>query len=130
MPITSLTWTSRQARTQAPQVMQASRLTAIAGLLTSNPVSAPSPNLDGNRSEPEMPIVPAHSQNADWLSGLSSCGRMSLASSSNTISRDFCARSVSVRTTMPSVGRRMQEAARVLSPSISTMQARQFPSAR
>ena len=31
IPITSLTWTSRQARTQSPQSMQASRLTAMAG---------------------------------------------------------------------------------------------------
>ena len=36
MPITSLTCTSRQARTQAPQAMQASRLTAMAGLVMSN----------------------------------------------------------------------------------------------
>ena len=35
MPITSLTWTSRQARTQRLQWMQASRLTAIAGWLAS-----------------------------------------------------------------------------------------------
>ena len=35
MPITSLTWTSRQARTQRVQWMQASRLTAIAPWLRS-----------------------------------------------------------------------------------------------
>src|SRR6202035_1052042 len=35
MPITSLTWTSRQARTHNPHWMQASRLTRIAGWLAS-----------------------------------------------------------------------------------------------
>ena len=35
MPMTSLTWTSRQARTHRPHWMQASRLTAIAGWLPS-----------------------------------------------------------------------------------------------
>src|SRR6185503_18531303 len=35
MPMTSLTWTSRQARTQRPHWMQASRLTLIAGWLLS-----------------------------------------------------------------------------------------------
>ena len=77
-----------------------------------------------------MPIDAAHCQNGDWLSGPSSAGRMLLASSSNTIWRDFSARSVSVLTTMPAVGLRMQDAASTRSPSISTMQARQLPSAR
>jgi hypothetical protein len=36
MPMTSLTWTSRQARTQRLQWMQASRLTAMAGWLGSD----------------------------------------------------------------------------------------------
>jgi hypothetical protein len=40
------------------------------------------------------------------------------------------ARSLALRTTMPSAGLRWQEAASTRSPSISTMQARQFPSAR
>ena len=35
MPMTSLTWTSRQARTQRVQWMQASRLTVMAGWLAS-----------------------------------------------------------------------------------------------
>ena len=35
MPMTSLTWTSRQARTHRLQWMQASRCTAIAGWLRS-----------------------------------------------------------------------------------------------
>jgi hypothetical protein len=37
MPITSLTWTSRQARTHSPHWMQESRLTRIAGWLASPP---------------------------------------------------------------------------------------------
>jgi hypothetical protein len=40
------------------------------------------------------------------------------------------ARSEALVTLMPSAGERMHEAARVRSPSISTMQARQLPSAR
>jgi hypothetical protein len=40
------------------------------------------------------------------------------------------ARSEAVLTFMPLAGRRMQEAASVRSPSISTMQALQLPSAR
>ena len=45
-----------------------------------------------------------------------------------TISRAFLARSVVVVTFIFSVGVRMQDAASTLSPSISTMQARQLPS--
>ena len=44
--------------------------------------------------------------------------------------RAFTARSVAVFTTMFGVGLRMQEAVRTRSPSTSTMQARQLPSAR
>jgi hypothetical protein len=40
------------------------------------------------------------------------------------------ARSLAALTFISGVGRRMQEAARTRSPSISTMQARQLPSAR
>ena len=82
------------------------------------------------RSLPAMPIDDAHCQNFDWLSGPASAERMLLASSSNTISRDFFARSVSVLTTMPVAGLRMHEAASTRSPPISTMQARQLPSGR
>jgi hypothetical protein len=130
MPMTSLTCTSRQARSQAPQAMQASRLTAIAGLEMSNSAISAASNFDGKRSLPEIPIDEAHCQNADWLSGPSAAGRMLLARSSNTICRDFAARSVPVLTTMPWVGWRMQEAASTRSPSMSTMQARQLPSVR
>ncbi len=134
MPITSLTWTSRQARTQAPQAMQASRLTAMAGLVMSNSAWSCVPDLLANllakRSLPAIPISPAHCQKGDWLSGPLSAGRMLLASSSNTMWRDFFARSLSVLTFMPGTGLRMQEAASTRSPSTSTMQARQLPSVR
>ena len=44
--------------------------------------------------------------------------------------RAEAARSEAVSTVMPSLGVRMQDAASTRSPSISTMQARQLPSAR
>ena len=53
----------------------------------------------------------------------------SATSSSNTILRAVLARSVAVFTFMPAAGLRMQLAASTRSPSISTMQARQLPSA-
>ena len=77
-----------------------------------------------------MPIDDAQVQKADWPSGPVSRAGMSAASSSKTMRRALSARSVAVATTMPSAGLRMQEAARFFSPSISTMQARQLPSAR
>ena len=54
----------------------------------------------------------------------------SVSSSSNTILRAVLARSVAVLTFMPGLGVRMQLAASTRSPSISTMQTRQLPSAR
>ena len=67
-----------------------------------------------------------------WLdrSCASSRAGWSASRSSITIARAFTARSLAVRTTMPGAGVRMQEAASTRSPSISTMQARQLPSAR
>jgi hypothetical protein len=47
-----------------------------------------------------------------------------------TMRRAFTARSVVVLTTISGAGFRMHDAARTRSPSISTMQARQLPSAR
>ena len=47
-----------------------------------------------------------------------------------TMLRAVVARSLVVLTVMPSVGSRMHDAASTRSPSISTMQARQLPSAR
>jgi len=51
-------------------------------------------------------------------------------SNSNTILRENLARLLAVWTFSPGVGWRTQEAASARSPSISTMQARQLPSAR
>ena len=47
-----------------------------------------------------------------------------------TSRRAVVARSLAVVTTMPGVGLRMHDAASTRSPSISTMHARQLPSAR
>ena len=47
-----------------------------------------------------------------------------------TMRRACTARSDAVVTFMPAVGLRMQDAASTRSPSTSTMQARQLPSAR
>ena len=54
----------------------------------------------------------------------------SASSSSMTMARARAARSLALCTTMPASGWRTQEAASTRSPSISTMQARQLPSAR
>ena len=126
MPITSLTWTSRQARTQRLQWMQASRLTAMAGWLESG---AGGSARAGKRDAP-VPTLSAQVQNA--LSGSWLVGRAgwSATSSSNTSSRALKARSDPDCTTMPWRGLRMHDAASTRSPSISTMQARQLPSGR
>ena len=73
----------------------------------------------------------AQAQNFDAGScALVSRSGWSVTSSSNTIRRAALARSEPVFTFMPGVGLRMQLAASTRSPSISTMQARQLPSAR
>ena len=125
MPITSLTWTSRQARTQSVQLMQASRLTAIAGWLGSAAGAAM-----GSKRLSAMPIRSAQRQSLESASCACSRAGWSAISSSNTMRRAEAARSDTVSTTIPSLGVRMQEAASTRSPSISTMQARQLPSAR
>ncbi len=75
------------------------------------------------------PSVAAQVAKVDVASRPSGPG-MSVISSSKTIRRACSARGVAVFTTMPSRGVRMQDAARVRSPSISTRQARQLPSGR
>ena len=126
MPITSFTCTSRQARTQRLQWMQASRLTRIATWLASG---AGTRSRAGKRLA-ASPCSAAMSQS--WLdrSCASACAGWSASRSSMTIARALTARSLAVRTTMPGAGLRMQDAASTRSPSISTMQARQLPSAR
>jgi hypothetical protein len=125
MPITSLTWTSRQARTQRLQLMQASRLTDIAGWLRS---------IAGRSSLGKRlavtPILSAQFQNLESGSREVARAGWSATSSSNTILREASARGVETPTFMPGAGLRRQEAASTRSPSISTMQARQLPSGR
>ena len=84
----------------------------------------------GKRPGPSTPVIAAISWKRDERSGEAARGGWSAASSSMTTRRAAIARALSVRTTMPGVGMRMHEAARVRSPSISTMQARQLPSLR
>ena len=72
----------------------------------------------------------AQDQNFDCGSCEVSRAGWSAISNSNTILRAVAARWLLAFTFMPSVGLRMQLAASTRSPSISTMQARQLPSAR
>ena len=125
MPITSLTWTSRQARTQRLHWMQASSWTAIAGWLRSGAGAA----RRGKRLS-LTPSASAHCQNREFGSCAAARAGWSPTSSSKTILRENLARSLAVLTFIPAAGLRMQEAASTRSPSISTMQARQLPSAR
>ena len=125
--MTSFFCTSRQARTQRPQLMQASRLTEMAACV----VSAFGPRgLSDSGRQASTPIWSIQPQNLEFGSWLSARGGWSAASSSSTISCDFLARSDAVFTFMPGDGLRWQEAASTRSPSTSTTQARQLPSAR
>ena len=128
MPITSLTCTSRQARTHSPHWMQASRFTRIATWLSSSSGMRPSSSLGKRLSSTPFSAAMSHM----WLdlSWLTACSGWSAISSSTTILRAPLARALSVVTTIPGAGSRMQLAASTRSPSISTMQARQLPSGR
>ena len=125
IPITSLTWTSRQARTQRLHSMQASSCTAIAGWLRSGAGTA----RDGNRLSLTSSLS-AHCQSRELGSCAAAREGWSPTSNSNTALREKRARSLAVCTFIPGEGWRTQEAAKTRSPSISTMQARQLPSAR
>ena len=72
----------------------------------------------------------AHSQSFEVGSCEVARDGWSATSSSITIFCAAAARALSVVTFMPMDGVRLQEAANTRSPSISTMQARQLPSAR
>ena len=76
------------------------------------------------------PVRSAQFQKALVGSWLVARAGWSATSSSMTMLRAFVARSVLVWTFIPTAGRRLQEGARVRSPSMSTMQTRQLPSAR
>ena len=121
-PMTSLTCSSRQARRQRVHWMQASRLTAMAGCDKSEGVEC----LASKRGLP-TPILAAHWSSSLWR--VYAFSGMSDSSSSSTIFCEAIARALSVTTFMPAVGARQQEGASTRSPSISTMQALQFPTA-
>ena len=105
--------------------MQASRLTAIAGWLSSG-----AGRVRAGKRLSRTPVSSAHRHSRDFGSWADSRGGWSASSSSMTMLRAVVARSLAVLTIMPSVGSRMHDAASTRSPSISTMQARQLPSAR
>ena len=125
MPMTSLTWTSRQARTQRLHWMQASRLTLMAGWLKS-PVQR---SAAGKRLS-DTSRKSACTQKCEVGSCEVTRSGWSATSSSSTMARALVARSVADLTFMPTAGVRLHEAASTRSPSISTMQARQLPSGR
>ena len=76
------------------------------------------------------PMRSAQAQNFDCGSCAALRAGWSEIKSSNTICRAVFARSEDAFTFMPGDGVRMQLAASTRSPSTSTMQARQLPSAR
>ena len=84
----------------------------------------------GKRRVGVTPMASTQFQKLDFGSWLPSRSGWSAISNSNTISRDFFARSLAVFTFMPATALRWHEAASTRSPSTSTMQARQLPSAR
>ena len=74
-----------------------------------------------------LPTPSLSAQKSTSLCRVYSASGMSDCRSSSTIFCDFTARSLSVVTFMLLEGCRQQEGASTRSPSISTMQARQFP---
>ena len=107
--------------------MQASRLTAIAGWLAS--VAAALGGGEAARRSRPIVVGPVPELRVRVVRGLARrlVGEQQLEDHLRAPTRR--ARE-SVFTFMPAVGLRMQEAASTRSPSISTMQARQLPSAR
>ena len=125
-PITSFTCSSRQARTQRLHWIQASRLTAMAGCEWSGATGS----RVSKRGEDTFSLEAQWSSSESSRYGDGPCCGMSASNSSTTIFCECRARVESLFTCMPSAGLRQQDGARVRSPSISTMQARQLPSAR
>ncbi len=76
------------------------------------------------------PMASTQLQKLDLGSWLTSRSGWSAIRSSNTIWRAFLARSLADLTFIPAAAFRWQDAASTLSPSTSTMHARQLPSAR
>jgi hypothetical protein len=123
--MTSLTWTSRQARTQRLHWMQASRFTRMAGWLQS-----PSQRWAAGKRLSVTSTWSACAQKCEVGSCEISRAGWSATRSSMTMARALVARSEADFTFMPTPGTRLHEAASTRSPSISTMQARQLPSGR
>ena len=99
--MTSLTCSSRQARTQRVHWMQASRLTAIAGCDRSGATGARA----GNRG---LPTSSCDAHAASSLCRVYSLSPTSESSSSRTSFCDFRTRSLSVETFIPALGARQQ----------------------
>ena len=126
MPITSLTCTSRQARTQRLHWMQASSCTAIAGWLRSGPARRAA----GKRLSLDLqPVGPLPQRRVRVVRGGARRAGRRPAARTPSCARLWRARWRSAPS-CPAVGLRMHDAASTRSPSISTMQARQLPSAR
>src|SRR6266481_4205474 len=106
MPITSLTWTSRQARTHRPHWMQESRLTRIAGWLAS-----PCQRSAAGKRLSVTSTFSAQCQNFESGSCEVSRAGWSATSSSITIFCAATARALVVLTFMPTLGVRLAEAA-------------------
>ena len=107
--------------------MQASSCTAIAGWLKSSALFTRS--IAGKRLCVTA-MRSAQPQKAEFGSCAAARSGWSATRSSKTSLREVAARSLAVWTFMPGAGLRTQEAASTRSPSISTMHARQLPSAR
>ena len=105
--------------------MQASRATRIAGWLGSGAGAG-----RGGKRLAATSRRPAHCHSFESCRCAASRGGWSATRSSITMRREAAARSVAVCTTIPGPARRWHEAASTRSPSISTMHARQLPSAR
>ena len=121
--MTSLTCSSRHARTQRVHWMHASRLTAIAGCERSAAGCA-----RGAKRGVPMPSARRHCSSSE--SGLYTVAGTSDTSISTIIFCACTARALSVVTSMPAAGARQHDGASTRSPLISTMHDRQLPSAR
>ena len=138
--MTSLTWLSRQARTQRVHWMQASRFTTMAGWLLSTGwvgrvVGSASGWSAGRKATPSRAAQAPSSPSAGVpgscrASDVGSAPAVSASSSSSTRARLLTARSLWVFTSNPALATRQQLALKVRSPATSTTQARQLPSGR
>ena len=126
MPITSLTCTSRQARTHRLHWMQASSCTAIAGWLRSGAGGARCGKRLSLDLEPVGPLPEARIR----VVRRGPLGLVADQQFEHQLARGLGALAGGMHLHARASGWRMHEAASTRSPSISTMQARQLPSAR